>query len=462
MKDFTISDIVAATQGELLCGDKDCLINNMATNSSKTEGLMFVPIIGERVDGHRFIGDAFAHGAVASLTSSREAVGEFIEDGTHPIVLVEDTVPAIQNIARAYEKRLNLPKVGITGSVGKTTTKEMIACALSGGLNVFKTAGNANSQIGVPITIMDIMPEHEAAVIEMGMSEEGEMERLARLLSLNAVVMTNIGVSHIEQLKTQDNILKEKWHITDALVKDGGIYLNGDDTLLRERADKCKTEGMTRVYTYGTSTDCDYVAQSVRVVDGGLTFDACFDGQVIPVRLNVLGNHNVLNALVAIAVAVEFGVDPYVAAKALEGYSGVAMRQQITVKNGITIIDDSYNASPDSMRAGLSVLAQTISTRKIAVLADMLELGDKSPEYHRAVGEYAGELGIDELVIYGELAKNIGEGALDKVNKIKHFDNLDEVTAFLKSELVSGDAVLLKASRGMKLNLVADALKECL
>lgn len=354
MKDFCVKDIVRAVGGSLLCGDENVQIDNFATNSGKAEpGLMFAPIVGERVDGHKYIESAFDCGASASLTQNEEAVAGLIDKWRSlgiqpkPIVLAEDSVRAMQLTAKEYESRLSLNKVGVTGSVGKTTTKEMIACALSGGLKVFKTAGNANSQIGVPVTIMNIAPDDEAAVIEMGMSEKGEMKRLSTLLSLNAAVMTNIGVSHIEQLGSQENILREKWHITDAITEGGCIFLNGDDVLLKERADLCRNNyagvfgkednRKLRICTFGHSADCDYRAENEYSDENGVGFDMLHGDVRIPVRLNVLGAHNVNNALVALAVADFFGVDLRAAVKALEGYTGVAMRQHITKKTELPI-----------------------------------------------------------------------------------------------------------------------------
>ena len=475
MKDICVKDIVRAVGGSLLCGDENVQIDNFATNSGKAEpGLMFAPIVGERVDGHKYIESAFDCGASASLTQNEEAVADLIDKWRSlgiqpkPIVLVDDSVRAMQLTAKEYESRLSLNKVGVTGSVGKTTTKEMIACALSGGLKVFKTAGNANSQIGVPVTIMNIAPDDEAAVIEMGMSEKGEMKRLATLLSLNAAVMTNIGVSHIEQLGSQENILREKWHITDAITEGGCIFLNGDDVLLKERAELCRNNyagvfgkednRKLRICTFGHSADCDYRAENEYSDENGVGFDMLHGDVRVPVKLSVLGSHNVNNALVALAVAEFFGVDLRAAVKALEGYTGVAMRQHITKKDGAAYIDDSYNASPDSMKAGLNVLCQMPADYRIAVLADMLELGENTKEYHRQVGEYAGQSRVDELLLYGELARYIGYGAEQYIGRIKHFDTLGDITEYLKAEIQPGTAVLFKGSRGMKLNEVVDGL----
>ena len=473
MENFCVRDIVKATGGKLLCGDENIKISNFATNSGKAApGLMFAPIVGEHVDGHIYIENAFECGASAALTQAEKAVSDIIAgwraEGIEPkpVILVDDSVRAMQLTARAYESGLTLKKVGVTGSVGKTTTKEMLACALSGGLKVFKTAGNANSQIGVPITLMNISMADEAAVIEMGMSEEGEMERLASLLSLDAVVMTNIGVSHIEQLGSKENILREKWHITDALKDGGCIFVNGDDPLLMERAllvrndrnaifgenDKRRLD----IYTFGHSENCDYRAENVNTVKDGTEFDMVHGSTRRHIRLEVLGEHNVNNALVALAVAEHFGVEPAAAAEALGDYSGVAMRQQITKRDGITYIDDSYNASPDSMKAGLEVLGRMSAHYRVAVLADMLELGENTREYHRQVGEYAGRSKVDELILYGELARYIGMGAEQYVKKLVYFDTLDEIGEYLRRSLKPDTAVLFKGSRGMKLNLVVD------
>lgn len=477
MENFFVKDIVAAINGQLLYGDENMPVSNFCTDSNKVgENNMFVPVIGERVDGHRFIKGALDNGAVGSLTSSKEAVAELIStwqsEGSlgKPIILVDNTVAALQRCAKSYEQRISIPKLGVTGSVGKTTTKEMIACALSGGLKVFKTAGNSNSQIGVPITIMNIKAEDEIAVIEMGMSEKGEMERLAKLLNLDAVVLTNIGVSHIEQLGSQENILKEKWHIADALKSGGAVFLNGDDELLRKKAQELEGDNRYKVITFGKSEGCTYRAVNVAVNELGINFDAEYgkagldnccgneNKSSVNIQLSVLGDHNVINALVALAVAKEFGVAESDAVKALSEYRGIAMRQQVTKKDGIIYIDDSYNASPDSMKAGLSVLAQTKAKRRIAVLADMLELGENAAEYHRQVGEYAGSSMVDELVLFGELAKNIGYGAEQYVKNITAFSTREELVDYLCNTLIEGDAVLFKGSRGMKLNEVVDAL----
>lgn len=452
MQNFYVRDIVKATKGEVLCGDMNIPIENVSTDSNSIkENSLFVPIIGERVDAHTFIDSAIANGAVAVLTSEHDEM-----TGNVPYIRVSNTTMALQEIGKYYGKLMIMPKIGVTGSVGKTTTKEMIACALSAGYKVFKTSGNSNSQIGVPLTLLKMSPDDQIAVIEMGMSMRGEMSRLSELVELDDAVITNIGVSHIEQLKTRDGICEEKFHIQDAIhAKDGIVFINGDDAILN----KHKSELRHRIITFGLGNDNDYFATNIKVKNGGVDFTVNIKNKgSYDARLNVLGEHNVRNALVAIAVAERHGIEVTEVIKALAGYEGVSMRQQITDVNGVTIIDDSYNASPDSMKAGIDVLCDYNNNgRKIAVLADMLELGDKSADYHKEVGGYMAEKKIDELILFGTMAANIGDGFN---GSYKLFKKREEINEYLLKNLKSGDAILFKGSRGMKLNECVDFLKE--
>lgn len=451
MQNFYVKDIVEAANGRLLCGDPTVSVESISINSKEIGSkCLFVPIIGERVDAHSFIDSAIEAGAAAVLTSEHEAMDKAV-----PCIRVENTVTALQEIGRYYGRTMNIPKIGITGSVGKTTTKEMVACALSAGFRVFKTSGNSNSQIGVPITLSRISPEDEIAVIEMGISMPGEMKRLARLVDLDSAVVTNIGVSHIEQLGTQDGICTEKFRIADALRSDGAVFLNGDDTVLLGHMHELNRQ----VVLFGLGENNDYRADNI--ISGETTeFDILKNNiKLCHVKLHVPGLHNVRNALAAVAVAERYGITAQAAAGALEGYGGISMRQQIIRHNGITVIDDSYNASPDSMKAGIDVLCAVGKGRRIAVLADMLELGDDAARYHGEVGEFIAGHNVDELITYGDLAKNIGvTAACNKSLKIKHFDDREQIDAYLKRELREGDTLLFKGSRGMKLNLCVEAL----
>lgn len=449
---ITVGEIVGACGGTLLCGDPETIISAVSTDSRKiTPGALFVPIKGENTDAHDFITATFAAGAAATLTQEHGKM-----DDTHAWIAVPDTQKALQQTAAAYRKKFHIPFVGVTGSVGKTTTKEMIALALSAGLNVMKTEGNFNSQVGLPLTMFRLSPEHQAAVIEMGMSDFGEMSRLARIAAPDYAVMTNIGISHIQQLKTQQNILKEKLHIIDGFHRGSVLFLNGDDELLsglREKL-KCKT------VFFGTQFWCDFRAEDILSDSGVTRFTLRAPDLELPVELPVLGMHNVLNALAALAVARELGVPIDSAAEKLAEYRPLAMRQQIHTSNEITVIDDSYNASPDSMRSSMELLCSFHSGKRIAVLADMLELGDYSRKAHFNVGVYAARCGVDRLVAIGPESREIVKGALSVKPEMDCtvFENNEAAIAGLKATVTGGDAVLVKGSRGMHTDEIVKAL----
>lgn len=449
-----LSEIVKAVGGKLLCSDAaaDPVITAFATDSRETKaGVMFVPLVGERVDGHDFIEKAFENGAAASFTEREaEAFGK-------PMVLVNDSRAALQKAAAWYRSRFELPVVGITGSVGKTTAKEMVAQALTARFNVYKTPGNHNSQVGVPITVCGLKKEHTAAVVEMGVSMPGEMARISAVAKPTCAVMTNIGVSHIEFMKSREIIMAEKAHIADYMPENGVLFVNGDDDLLPSLKDTCKHT----VVTFGLNPRCDWRAFSLREADRG-TFFTCEGpgGERQEMFVPAAGEHNVRNALASMAVARYLGVSAEDAVRAIGAYKIPAMRQQIVNVGGVTLIDDSYNASPDSMRSALDVLAsRQIEGRRTAVLADMLELGDFSKQGHFETGKYAAEKGVNLLVAVGERARDIAAGFGD--GAVWFADN-DEAGAFLLKNIAPGDAVLVKGSRGMATEKIVEAIKDSL
>lgn len=448
MEQMTVRDIVKATGGRLLCGDEGLSLRRVSIDSKDIQGgELFVPLVGERVDAHRFIGQAFEGGAAAVLTSEHDQM-----EDTHPWIRVEDTRQALQAVGSYYRDRLTLPLVGITGSVGKTTTREMVAAALSAGFRVYKTPGNKNSQVGVPITLTEITPADEIGVLELGMSMPGELTVIARIARVDLAVITNVGVTHIEQLGSQENIYREKLTIQDGL-KDGGILLlNGDDPMLRETRAK---EGCSTIY-YGTGENCDYRAEDIRLVEGRPVFTAVCKERRIPVSLQVLGRHHVGNAMAALAVADLYGVPLKAAAERLKEYQGFQGRQQIFKRDGVTIIDDTYNASPVSMMAALEVLlSMKTSGKRVAVLADMKELGQTAGRFHEEIGSWLGQHPVDVVFTLGELAGVIEAGEL-----CLHFDgkDLDGLTEKLIEMLRPGDCVLLKGSNSMKLGKVVERL----
>lgn len=452
MEQMTVYDVVKATGGRLLCGDGNTPLIHISINSQTMEGSdLFVPLIGAKVDAHRFIEQALANGAAATLTSEHDTM-----EDSHPWIRVEDTKKALQDIGAFYRRRFSLPLVGITGSVGKTTTREMVAAALSAGYRVYKTKKNLNSQVGVPITLAGLSSEDEIGVLELGMSEPGELTVIARIAEVDMAVITNVGVTHIEQLGSQENIFREKMTIQDGL-KDGGIlFLNGDDERLKNAVAK---EGCRTVY-YGSGENCEYRCEDVCIHDGYPAFTAVHGETRIPVQLGIMGRHNVSNAMVALAVADLNGVPMEAAAKKLEEFHGFKNRQQIYENHGVTIIDDTYNASPASMEAGLEVLnSMTNAARRIAVLADMKELGEQAAEFHRAIGRYIAAHPVDILFTLGDLAAEIEAGVRESGGSCTccHFDVGDKegLKAKLGEVLAVGDCVLLKGSNSMNLGEVA-------
>ncbi len=442
-KNLTAEKAAEAVGGEILCGDINAKIENVQFDSRAVgEGSLFVPIKGERVDAHRFIEDCLKKGASAALTEHD------IPENTYGKVCikVENTLDALQRLAAWYRSQFSLKLVGVTGSVGKTSTKEMIAAALSGGLNVMKTQGNKNSQIGMPCTMFDIKEENEAAVIEMGMSEFGEMDRLCDIAKPDIAVMTNIGKAHIENLKTQENIMAEKFKIAKHFDEKGILFLNGDDALLKTLHNK---QRFTTV-TFGFSENCDYRAENIRTEGFNTVFTLCRNGKKEEITIPALGEHSVRNALAAIGAGTALGLDIEKIQRGLMTYKNAPMRQQIYNLEGITLIDDSYNASPEATIVSLDVLKSISGGKSIALLADMLELGKQAESEHYAVGKALAEKGIDGLVAVGPLSENTAKGAGDGgcINVFTAETN-DEAYEKLKKLISDGCTVLVKGSRGM-------------
>lgn len=450
MEQMTVKEILEATGGVLLCGDETVPLVHISIDSKSIRGgELFVPLIGERVDAHRFIGQAFQAGAAAVLTSEHDVM-----EDEHPWIRVRDTQKALQAIGSYYRNRLTLPLVGITGSVGKTTTREMVACALSAGKKVYKTPGNKNSQVGVPLTLSEITSEDEIGVLELGMSMPGELTVIARIARVDMALITNVGVTHIEQLGSRENIYREKLTIQDGLKEGGVLLLNGDDPLLRNTRAR---EGCRTVY-FGTGDHCDYRAEDIQLQKGCPEFTAVCGEKRVPVRLQVMGRHQISNAMAALAVADLYGIPLEGAAVKLGEYQGFEGRQQVYRRNGVTLIDDSYNASPVSMLAALQVLeTMEPAKRRIAVLADMKELGPEAACYHREIGEWLKSHPVDVLLTLGELSREI-----ESPNTCLHFEagDLDGLYRKLTELLRPGDCVLLKGSNSMKLGEVVSRLLE--
>lgn len=475
MKKITAKALAQAAGGVLAHEGNEPVAEHISLDSRKMAGNdLFVPIIGERADGHDYICMAIGNGATVVFTSrhkTEEEVQEAIltqckgdkekETAAKAAawICVPDTRKALQDFG-AYCRRNNpIPLVGITGSVGKTTTREMVAGALSAGFLVYKTPGNSNSQVGVPITVAEIPENAEIGVIELGMSEPGEMTRIANVAQVNCAVMTNIGVAHIEQLGSQENILKEKLHIQDGMSEKGTLFLNGDDPLLRDVV----PEGGRKKVLYGLSEGCDYRGEDLHLEEGYPVFTAVHGDEKVQLRLQVMGVHMVQNALAALAVAGEYGISMEMAAEPLCRFEGFKGRQQIVHLNGVTVIDDSYNASPVSMKAGIEVLGSLpCEGKRIAVLADMKELGPDTVKFHQEVGAFLKEHPADQVVLYGELAKEIGAGlkAAGGDIPLTEVKSLEELEQWLDDHVAFGDCLLFKGSNSMGLSKAVAYMKE--
>lgn len=405
---------------------------------------LFLALRGERFDGNSFVPALLANGF--AVMTDREENLSLAGD----VICVSDVRSALQSLARYYRRTelASVPVVGITGSVGKTTTKDMVALAVSSSLAVHKTAGNSNSQIGLPQTVLATPPNVGCAVVELGMSLPGEMERIARCASPDISIITNIGYSHIENLGSREAIRDEKLKIAISSRESSVLILNGDEPLLREYGYGKKTV----CHVSCTDQTCDCYAKNIKETAGDISFTAVVYGNEYDVRLNVMGRHFVMNSLFALATAYCLGIDTEKAAASLAEYTSDGKRQFVYEKDGHTVISDCYNASPESMRAALSVLGSQ-NGRRIAVLGDMLELGEQTVDLHKMVGEDVRN-NADVLVTYGELAKNISSNIADFEIYSFEKDESDQLRAFLQEYIREGDTVLYKASNGMNLGRV--------
>lgn len=451
MQTIKIAEVIEATGGKLLSGSMDDCFDCIGKDSRAVkQGMLYVAIKGETFDGNKYAQSAMENGAMGCLVSEKV-------ESDKAVVLVEDTIVALGKLAKYYRNKFDIPYVGITGSVGKTTTKDMIACALSAKLNVMKTQGNYNNHIGLPFTLLSLEDYHEIGVTEMGMSAFGEIDYLASLVEPNTAVYTNIGVSHIERLGSRENILKAKSEMLAHLKDDGIVVICGDDDMLLKLAE----ETDKKVISYGIENkNCDFFAENIKQSgENEMEFTICTKNEKYQGKIPVLGDHNVKNALAAFIVAINYGVEPDEALKALEGFEPGAMRQNIVKTNGKIIINDCYNSSPSSVQAGLKTLRQIKGQRKVAVLGDMLEMGDMSEKLHRDVGGYVVDTKTDYLVAVGDNSRFIIEGACEKGfgrENTKFFATNKEVIEFLDTFLEEGDAILVKASRGMGLEEIVD------
>ena len=439
-------------------------VASLCTDSREASvGTCFIAIRGEKVDGHAFISRAAACGAVCALAEEVPA-----DAAAFPIIVVDNVIAALGRMAEAYNRTSGAKIAAVTGSVGKTSTKEMIAAVLGSANREYHTKGNFNSVIGMPLSLVAMPEGTEFAVIEMGMSHLGEVRSMTMAARPDVAVVTTIGTSHLESLGTRENIARAKLEIAEGLNPEGVLLLCGGEPLL---ANHFLKDPRTRYFS-PEDLASDYRAENIRTEDGGTVFDAYTRGKILrDVRINVLGRHNVAAALAAIAVGQIFGVAEEDIRRGLAGYAPVGLRQQIEKIGPYTLVCDCYNASPESMRAACEVLKTDSSAaggRSIAVLGDMLELGENSDGFHRGVGEYFARAGVDRIFTFGVRAKSIGEGAesvrpgMTSVRTETDDDAAARTAQDVCAALRPGDVVLVKASRGIKAERIAEAIRKIL
>ena len=457
MEPITLQEILEAVDGKL-CGDVSDLtltVEKVDTDSRAVHpGALFIPLEGERFDGHAFINDALEAGAAGCLFA-RERTG-YLPGKFY--IKVGSTQRALRDLARWYRKRFDIPVVAVTGSVGKTTTKDMIAAVLGEHYKVLKTEGNFNNEIGLPLTLLRLNHTHEICVLEMGMDHFGEIDCLSAVAEPDVGVITNIGDAHIENLGSRENILKAKCEIFGHLNRDGLAVLNGDDELLLTQ----RGQREVPIVWCGRGEGCDYRASDISG-DGESMIRCRIDtpDNHCEVEIPALGDHMIYPTLTAVAIGEHFGLTQEEIVRGVLHFAPTKMRMNILRRqDGITILNDTYNANPQSMRAAVEVLAAGKAGTKIAVLGDMLELGMLAPVLHAGVGECVARSGIDCLVCAGELSKSIADAAeAAGMTEVYWRPNKKEALTVLEQVVKPDCTVLVKASRGMAFEEIVEFLK---
>lgn len=483
MKNMTLENIAAACGGRLFYGKREqeavlkqkeaaCVV--LDSRKIQEDGI-FIASPGEKADGHNFIGDVFRKGALAVVCEKtpsqvKETCG-IPEEDWGAYILVENALQALKDIAEFYRKQLTIPVIGITGSVGKTSTKEMIAGVLAQKYKVLKTEGNFNNEIGLPLTLLRIREEHEAAVVEMGISDFGEMHRLSKMAKPDICVITNIGQCHLENLKSREGILQAKTEIFDFMPWEGHVCVNGNDDML-STLDRVKGR---KVHFFGVKNegcecfDSDFEVYADEIENRGLLGSRAVLHKKNPagerekrqIQIPLPGLHMVINAAAAALVADILGLTLEQISEGISSVEAVGGRSHIISQEKRTIIDDCYNANPVSMKAAIDLLG-TAEGRKVAVLGDMFELGTDSAKLHETVGSYAGKAGVDVIICVGENAEHMYRGALEQKKpeqEIHYFSSREELLEKLDSLLKDGDSILVKASHGMGFAKVVECLQ---
>jgi UDP-N-acetylmuramoyl-tripeptide--D-alanyl-D-alanine ligase len=474
---MTISDVLNATGGILLRGDVERTFQGVSTDSRRLQkGNLFLCLRGENYDGHHFLTAAAAAGAAGFVIEKAELnahqnSGENLFEAQgkrnlmsikRPVILVKNTLQALGEIARFWRRKLNVPVIAITGSSGKTTTKEMVASILSLTKNVLKTEGNLNNKIGLPLTLLRLDPRYDIAVVEMGTNMPGEIGCLTRIAEPNIGLITNIGAAHLAKLKSLVNVCKEKGALFENMQQGGVAVINRDSRALESLGRRWQGKRIT----FGLKRGADVSARDIRKIEpAGIAFRLNNGRDEKPVRMQVSGNHNLYNAMAAAAVSLAFGAEMESICRGLESFKGVPGRFEIlALQNGAYVIDDSYNANPASVREALKTMKELRgSANSAAILGDMLELGSKAGAWHHKIGRHLADTGVKTLFVMGDYSRDTAAGAMERgmaAAGIFFYESPEQVRDHLQSSLKAGDWVLVKGSRKMKMERIVRMMIE--
>lgn len=444
MKKLSLDEIINLLQGEVVNYKKDLIVNGISTDTrSIKKGDVFIALKGENFNGNKFVNLAEENGAICAVVSEKV-------ECNIPTIIVENTLYALGSIASYYRQKFDIPFIAVTGSAGKTSTKEVIASVLEEGFSVHKTEKNFNNEIGLPHTIFKLDSNHEVSVVEMGMNNFHEIERLSKIAKPNIGVITNIGTAHIENLKSREGIFKAKMEITSCFDKNSILIVNGDDDYL-----KTINNTLYKVIKVSIKGNGDYNAYNIiDKGEEGVEFTTIYKGQEEVIKINSPGLYNVYNALVSIAIGEILNMDIDLIKKGVSNFVPCGMRMNVKNLDNIKIIEDCYNANPESMKESLNVLKSFKGDRKIAILGDMFELGDYAETGHRQVGEFIKDK-ADILIAIGNNAKYIHDEANKFIESV-YFENKIDAEKYIKSIIRNKDVLLVKASRGMKLETIID------
>lgn len=459
MKKLTMKQIEEGTGGRLIGSGGGTQVEGICTDSRKAkEGDLFFALIGDNHDAHRYIRQVLEAGCCDLVVSDEEAFLQAKGDYEASAVLVEDTTEALQRLAAYYLKLLDLKKIAVTGSTGKTSTRDMIWYVCNEKFKAGKNVGNLNNHLGVPLTILSFDEDTQVGILEMGMDKFGEIDLLAKIVRPDIGVITNIGLSHIENLGSQEGIFQAKMELTNYFGEGNTLIVHQDEEFLN----RDRIGGPYRLVTTGFDGRSDYIISGIDDFGAeGIQFTLEHQGKTQRVSLPVPGRHNAFNGALAVAAGAQLGITMEEASAGLAKVQLTDKRLTVRGKNGIKVIDDTYNASPDSVKAALDVLMHTRGLRNVAVLGDMFELGEESPGQHRLVGRYAARLGVQLLIAIGKDARFLAEGAREEgLEDVRYYEEKKDFLREMDTVIEKGDVILVKGSRGMKMEEIVKIIME--